>query len=80
MKDLAELHKLSFKNKHKVEKSDEAGCFYCLEVFKGTDVDQWVDDGETATCPNCGIDSVVPISQEYGVEEGDLKRLKEGYF
>jgi len=39
--------------------SSEAGCFYCLQTFPPSAVEDWCDEGETAYCPRCGIDSVI---------------------
>ena len=49
----------SFRNRARVMQTSECGCFYCLATFPSTDVRDWCDDGETALCPRCGIDSVL---------------------
>lgn len=36
------------------------GCYFCLTVFDGGTVAEWTDAGETALCPRCGIDAVLP--------------------
>jgi hypothetical protein len=36
------------------------GCYFCLTAFDGGTVAEWTDAGETALCPRCGIDAVVP--------------------
>jgi hypothetical protein len=38
-----------------------AGCFYCVTVFDVQEIDEWIDGGQTALCPHCGIDSVLPV-------------------
>ena len=38
---------------------------YCVAFFgEVTDVEDWIDDqqGQTAICPYCGIDAVVPVN------------------
>lgn len=38
-----------------------SGCFYCCKTFLSVLVNEWVDkDGDTAVCPLCRIDSVLP--------------------
>lgn len=59
---------LGFKNRDELEKSFQCSCFFCFSHFNVTDVDEWVDDDETAICPHCDIDSVI--------ERTDLKTLK----
>jgi hypothetical protein len=41
-------------------KDKECVCFYCFEVFKGDTVVDFLDNGKTARCPHCGVDSVLP--------------------
>jgi hypothetical protein len=36
------------------------GCYYCLATFPSGDIHEWRDDSQTAVCPRCGIDSVLP--------------------
>ena len=47
-------------NRGQVESASLRGCFHCLAVFPGASVSAWIDGGETALCPRCGIDSVLP--------------------
>jgi hypothetical protein len=51
---------LSFKNKDEIISSEICSCFYCLAKFTPNEINEWVDEGSTAICPKCGIDSVVP--------------------
>lgn len=37
-----------------------AACFHCCTRFPRTRVMEWCDGGETALCPRCGIDAVLP--------------------
>lgn len=49
----------SFQNCEQVTAAPACGCFYCLATFPGGEIHTWVDDGQTALCPRCGIDSVL---------------------
>jgi len=46
---------------------EPASCFYCLKEFKRTSITKWTDNGETAICPHCNNDTVLPgqWSQEF---------------
>ena len=57
-----EAHKLSSLHRGDVEKSVVVGCFYCCQIFPPTEIEEWIDDDQTALCPHCGIDSVLPAS------------------
>ena len=58
--DLKDIHELSHNNKELVGRSQLVGCFYCGEIFSTKDIEEWWDEGKTAVCPHCGIDSVLP--------------------
>jgi hypothetical protein len=34
-------------------------CFRCLHACSAEQISHWVDCGETALCPNCGVDAVL---------------------
>lgn len=54
------FHKSSFKNRSILESSERCGCFFCFESFYLKEVEEWTDDGQTALCPKCDIDAVLP--------------------
>jgi len=55
------LSKFAIKNKQDVVNSTLCSCYYCLKVFDSNEVTKWIDNSETAICPYCQIDSVVPF-------------------
>lgn len=60
MTDIKLATKLAYRNRAAAEKAEHCGCYFCLRVFPSKTIDEWADGGETALCPNCRIDSVVP--------------------
>lgn len=56
--------------------SGGCGCFHCMALFPAGAVAAWTDEGETALCPRCGMDAVVPAEAlRLGVAElADLRR------
>jgi hypothetical protein len=36
------------------------GCFCCLQIFRASDVIDWIDDGDTPLCPHCGMAALLP--------------------
>jgi hypothetical protein len=58
--ELKKLHKGSIYNLGAIEISHRCGCFYCLRTFAPSEITQWIDKGQTALCPKCRIDSVLP--------------------
>ena len=59
---LGALHKASMKNKKEIMSDDtvDVGCFSCIRFFHKAAITEWLDKGETAECPHCGVDSVLP--------------------
>jgi hypothetical protein len=57
-------HAESSLHKETLLKSRWVGCFYCEKIYRPNEVIKWVDDGKTAICPFCGIDSVIPATPE----------------
>ena len=57
---LERLHTHCIHNRPALAGSQAAGCFHCLASFAPSAITEWVDDDDTALCPHCGIDSVIP--------------------
>jgi hypothetical protein len=63
MKDIDALYAQNSNHREALAAADEASCYYCVATFpcKGDDFpDEWTDNGQTALCPVCGIDAVIP--------------------
>ena len=60
MRNVEDAVKLSMKNREQITESVQCGCYFCLEVFDGSEVTEWLDHGQTALCPRCGVDSLIP--------------------
>ncbi|MFT7619792.1 MAG: hypothetical protein ACI97A_003449 [Planctomycetota bacterium] len=81
--DVETEHSNSFKNRTEVLKSEDCGCFYCVSLFRSGEVVEWWDDdnsgvGQTAVCPLCGMDSVLPVRP--GIDQKFLDRMHTRYF
>ena len=63
-KESKRLHDMSFQNSEALKGNEDCGCFHCEESFKSSEIKEWVDKKrsgpDTALCPRCGIDSVLP--------------------
>lgn len=78
---LEEAHKHCSSHRNEILSSDRCGCFYCLQVFSPSEIEEWIEEdikgGETAICPKCGIDSVLgskfPIEDKQFLEEMNSK-------
>jgi hypothetical protein len=75
-KALRALHRMSSHHSDMVEASQTCGCFYCGLLFKPSEIKAWTDDGTTALCPGCCIDSVLPNEPTAEV----LQQMKDFWF
>ena len=58
--DTDRMHKTSYQHREAVSAATQCGCFFCIRVFTPSEITEWCDDGQTALCPHCGIDAVLP--------------------
>ena len=76
-----DAHNKCTNNRPILQKSRLCGCFYCLSIFSSDEITDWITDTlGTARCPNCGIDSVLPDSEEYPITEEFLKDMRRVWF
>jgi hypothetical protein len=73
-------HEWSSYHRETLRESDVCGCFYCLEVFPPSEIEDWTDDDDTALCPKCGIDSVIGSVSGYPVEREFLQKMHDHWF
>jgi hypothetical protein len=74
-------HKHSGGHRQEVERSDVCGCFYCGKTYPPAEIRNWTDEGNTALCPCCGIDSVIGSASGYPVTDGAfLRAMQAGWF
>ena len=57
----------AFRNREDVERARMCRCFSCEAAVDPAEVRDWADGGETAICPECRVDMVVP---DKGWEDG----------
>ena len=47
-------------NRSKIDTWTRCGCYACIAMFHGESIREWADDGDTALCPLCRSDTVIP--------------------
>lgn len=75
-----DAHKYCSNNRADLEKDEVCGCFYCQQRFSPKDIDRWIDNGNTAMCPYCGIDSVISESSGYPITPEFLSKMHDRWF
>jgi len=74
------MHSLCAGNHSLIGPDTRCGCFYCRQIYPGRAVSDWLDSGQTARCPHCGIDAVIMDSPMGEIDEKLLKEMNEHWF
>ena len=77
---LERLRTYSSHNKKLVEASEKCYCFYCMSEMDSKDIKVFVDGEQTATCPNCLTDAILPDSVEEPIDSETLSLMNEYWF
>ncbi len=81
LEDYIQAHKYSIRNRTQLEKSTFCGCFYCKRIYNPAEIHEWVDEnGVTALCPYCGIDSVIGDASGYPLGDEFLHTMHNYWF
>src|SRR6185295_5618125 len=82
--DYIRAHKHSIRHHDEILASESCGCFYCSETFPPDGIKDWIDEpiegGRTALCPNCGIDSVIGSASGFTITTAFLNKMNEYWF
>lgn len=73
-------HSYSVFHRVAVEDSSECACFSCLKSFASSQIVEWVDEGTTALCPYCQLDSVLPDTCPFPLSYRFLEEMNNYYF
>ena len=52
-------YKHSHLHKEEIKRSTFCGCYCCCKIYHSNDIKEWCDNGNTAICPQCGVDAVI---------------------
>jgi len=84
-RDYHRAHQYSSSHRKQIQESTLCGCFYCLATFEPKLIEEWVDEdkdgvGQTALCPNCGIDSVLGSKAGFPLTAEFLTSMQKHWF
>lgn len=77
---IEKLHSYSSHNKDLISKASKCYCFYCKHAFDSNEINNYIDDGQTALCPNCDIDSIIPDSIDEKINESIIDEMNKYWF
>src|SRR5581483_9226086 len=77
---IVDAHKHSSMHREEVLRSDCCGCFHCFRVFAPAEIAEWIDNGQTALCPYCPVDSVIGSASGYPITKEFLEEMHKYWF
>ena len=77
---LERLHAYSVNNRRLIDVSNRCYCFYCKQSMYRGEIERYIDNGQTAICPRCQIDAIIPDSIEEAVDENIIAEMHEYWF
>lgn len=77
--ELERASKAAYNNRETIGKATVCGCYYCLQEFPPQDVNEWTSD-DSALCPRCGIDSVIPDTSGLPLDRASLQAMHARWF
>lgn len=73
-------HRHCSHHRDEILRSSICGCFYCLSIFSPDEIVKWIDDGQTALCPECPVDSVIGSASGRPITKEFLEYMHEHWF
>jgi hypothetical protein len=77
---IRQAYNCSTHNRAALVKAVKAACFHCNRVFATSEITEWTDLGETALCPACGIDAVLPEMPSFPITPEFLNAMNRHWF
>lgn len=78
--EMKRIHSHTLRNRKEIEASKTCGCISCCEIFNASEVEDYIDEGETSLCPICGIDAVIGDSTGVSMDSNTLSELNKEFF
>ena len=76
------FHDATTHNRESIERSKMCGCYYCEYIFPSSEItdDNYIDNGTTACCPNCDMDTVYGDASGIELTPEHLAKLHRKWF
>lgn len=73
-------HNHSSFHRDEVLGSKFCSCFHCLQRFSPDEIEEWTDNGQTALCPKCNVDSVIGDRSGLKLDTPFLREMHDYWF
>ena len=78
--ELLDLHRTSSDSKKYSKNVKIVGCFSCSSIYPSQEIDEYVNLGQTALCPFCSIDAVIPLDDFQPIQYKEVLEELNDYF
>ena len=78
--DIKKASEYSINNIEALKNSKLAACYFCKSVYEPSKIIETTDEGKTALCPKCGIDSVLTDNSPFDFDKTTLSKLHDYWF
>ncbi len=80
MMQVHQAARLAMHNKTQLDNTSKCGCYHCFAIFTPQEIKEWTDDGDTAICPFCFVDAVLPETSDFPLNKQFLEKLHAYWF
>ena len=77
---MRKLHVYSSHNRELILKSNKCYCFYCKSILSSNEIIKYIDNNETALCPKCDIDSIIPDAIDDTIDQKVIDDMNQYWF
>jgi hypothetical protein len=77
---IRDAHQHSSGHRAELLASELCGCFYCQVTYSPAEIEDWIDEGQTALCARCGIDSVIGAKSGFPLTPEFLAEMNHYWF
>ena len=74
------LHAYASNNKELIKESEYCYCFYCKKQFESKEVVKYLEGENTALCPHCGIDAIIPNNVDEPIDNELIEGMNKYWF
>ncbi|MBQ8293293.1 MAG: hypothetical protein IJX78_05790 [Bacilli bacterium] len=77
---LEKIHAYCTNNKELIGRSDKCYCFHCKKIIDSNEITRYLTEEDTALCPYCGIDAVIPDCIDEEINEELINDMNNYWF
>lgn len=74
------LHAYASNNKELIKESEYCYCFHCKKQFESKEVVRYLEGENTALCPHCGIDAIIPNNVDEPIDNELIEGMNKYWF